>query len=212
MSKRVSLERPFFSAPLGFSGAFSATYPAGHGEICHRGDQPTTRRFTWTWGLFKENHTRNPCGSACCGLAGLRFAMWITRVGGKFRYGLLEKSLIFQTLRGRRRNGLSETPFWTTVSPHDVFSAPLAHPHIICPPVCACNPMSRFNQKNPRAHKNKIGTPPPPQTPLKKGEFYGHMVFPAERTHFFQVSIKLAHPFPAPELRTRILRTLRGFF
>ena len=37
------------------------------------------------------------------------------------------------------------------------------------------------------------------------------MVFPAERTHFFQVSIKLAQPFPAPELRTRILRT-RGFF
>ena len=64
-------------------------------------------------------------------------------------------------------------------------------------------------QKNPRAHKNKIGTPPPPNTPPKKGEFYGHG-FPAERTHFFQVSIKLAHPFPAPELRTRILRT-RGF-
>ena len=37
------------------------------------------------------------------------------------------------------------------------------------------------------------------------------MVFPAERTHFFRVPIKLAHPFPAPELRTRILRT-RGFF
>ena len=26
------------------------------------------------------------------------------------------------------------------------------------------------------------------------------------------MSIKLAHPFPAPELRTQILRTLRGFF
>ena len=35
--------------------------------------------------------------------------------------------------------------------------------------------------------------------------------FPAERMHFFQVSIKLAQPFPAPELRTRILRK-RGFF
>ena len=52
--------------------------------------------------------------------------------------------------------------------------------------------------------------PPPPKTPPKKGNFTD-MVFPAERTHFFQVSIKLAHPFPAPELRTRILRT-RGFF
>ena len=29
-------------------------------------------------------------------------------------------------------------------------------------------------------------------------------VFPAERTHFFQVSIKLAQPSPAPELRTII--------
>ena len=29
--------------------------------------------------------------------------------------------------------------------------------------------------------------------------------------HFFQVSIKLAQPFPAPGLRTRILQT-RGFF
>ena len=37
------------------------------------------------------------------------------------------------------------------------------------------------------------------------------MVFSAERTHFFQASIKLVQPFPAPELRTRILRT-RGFF
>ena len=54
--------------------------------------------------------------------------------------------------------------------------------------------------------KIKSALPPPPQ---KKGNFTD-MVFPAERTHFFQVSIKLAHPFPAPELRTRILRT-RGF-
>ena len=71
-----------------------------------------------------------------------------------------------------------------------------------------------YLSENPRAHKNKIGTsPPPPQPPSpppKKEEFYGHG-FPAERTHFFQVSIKLAQPFPAPELRTRILRT-RGFF
>ena len=52
--------------------------------------------------------------------------------------------------------------------------------------------------------------PPPPNPPLKRRNFTD-MVFPAERTHFFQVSIKLAHPFPAPELRTRILRT-RGFF
>ena len=78
--------------------------------------------------------------------------------------------------------------------------------------VCECTWKS---QKNPRAHKNKIGTsPPPPQTqnpPLKRGILWKKCVFPAERAHFFQASIKLAQPFPAPELRTRILRT-RGFF
>ena len=31
---------------------------------------------------------------------------------------------------GQRRNGLSKTPFWTTISPHDAFSAPLADPQI----------------------------------------------------------------------------------
>ena len=38
-------------------------------------------------------------------------------------------------------------------------------------------------QKNPRAHKNKIGTPPPQKKNPKKGNFTD-MVFPAERTHF----------------------------
>ena len=38
------------------------------------------------------------------------------------------------------------------------------------------------------------------------------MGFPAERTYFFQVSIKLAQPFPAPELRTRILRPSSPLF
>ena len=45
-------------------------------------------------GLFKENHTRNPCISACCGLvcgSPCGSPMW---GGGKFRHGLLEKSLI----------------------------------------------------------------------------------------------------------------------
>ena len=58
--------------------------------------------------------------------------------------------------------------------------------------------------------KIKSALPPPPKTPPQKGEFYGHG-FSCRKNAFFQVSIKLAHPFPAPELRTRILRT-RGFF
>ena len=71
------------------------------------------------------------------------------------------------------------------------------------------------NQRNPRAHENKIGTSPPPRKPKfpppQNEEFYGHGGFPTERRHFFRVSIKLAQPFPAPELRTQILRT-RGYF
>ena len=70
-------------------------------------------------------------------------------------------------------------------------------------------------QKNPRAQKNKIGTSPPPPKPKiptpPKTKNFMDMAFPAERTLFFQASIKLAQPFPAPELRTKILRT-RGFF
>ena len=52
--------------------------------------------------------------------------------------------------------------------------------------------------------------PPPPKTPPQNAEFYGHG-FSCRKNAFFQASIKLAQPFPAPELRTRILRT-RGFF
>ena len=37
------------------------------------------------------------------------------------------------------------------------------------------------------------------------------MGFPAETRHFFQVSIKLAQPFPAPELRTNIFTDTRIF-
>ena len=68
---------------------------------------------------------------------------------------------------------------------------------------------------DPRAHKNKIGTSPPPKPkippPPKNEEFYGHGFSCRTDVFFFQASIKLAQPFPAPELRTQILRT-QGFF
>ena len=63
--------------------------------------------------------------------------------------------------------------------------------------------------------KNKIGPSPPQKKPKippsPKTRNFMDMVFPAEWTLFFQASIKLAQPFPAPELRTEILRTRRFF-
>ena len=59
--------------------------------------------------------------------------------------------------------------------------------------------------------KIKSALPPPPKKPPQKRGILWTRVFPAERAHIFQVSIKLAHPFPAPELRTRILRTREDF-
>ena len=86
-------------ANIGGWGWSELFFIAGHGEICHPhgwstwrpADQPTTRRSTWTWGLFEENHTRDPYGLACCGL--VCGSPCGSHVGGKFRYGLLEKSL-----------------------------------------------------------------------------------------------------------------------
>ena len=69
-------------------------------------------------------------------------------------------------------------------------------------------------QKNPRAHKNKIGTPPPPKTqntpPPRTRNFMG-MGFSCRKNAFFQAPIKLAQPFPAPELRARDFMDTRTF-
>ena len=53
--------------------------------------------------------------------------------------------------------------------------------------------------------------PPPPKTPPKKGEFYGHG-FSCRKNAFFPGVHKIGASIPAPELRTRILRTLKRFF
>ena len=46
-------------------------------------DQPTSRLSTWTWGFCAENHTRNSCGLACCGLvcgSPCGSLMWVANV------------------------------------------------------------------------------------------------------------------------------------
>ena len=71
-----------------------------------------------------------------------------------------------------------------------------------------------FQKKKPRAHKNKIGTPqkkPNTLPPPPKRSNFMDMAFSCRKNAFFQAPIKLAQPFLAPGLRTRILRT-RGFF
>ena len=72
-----------------------------------------------------------------------------------------------------------------------------------------------LNQKHPRAHKNKIGTSPPPQKnpkyPPPKTRNFMDMALSCRKNAFLQAPIKLVQPFPAPELRTEILRK-RGFF
>ena len=84
-----------------------------------------------------------------------------------------------------------------------------------CTPLKATPWSTPWIRKIPAPIKIKSALPPPPpqpqNTPPPKTRNFTDTGFPAERRHFFQVSIKLAQPFPAPELRTRTLRT-RGFF
>ena len=87
------------------------------------------------------------------------------------------------------------------------FSLPKQYSQNSIPPVS----YQRLLSENPGAHKNKIGTPLPPKNPKyppppqKNEEVYGHGGFPAERKQKFQAPRKVAHPFPAPELQTKIL-------
>ena len=65
------------------------------------------------------------------------------------------------------------------------------------------------DRKIPAPIKIKSALPPPnpKYPPPPKAKNFMDTGFPGERTHFFQAPIKLAQAFPAPELRTRILRT-----
>ena len=56
--------------------------------------------------------------------------------------------------------------------------------------------------------KPKIPPPPPPQN----AEFDGKNGFSCRKNAFFQASIKLAQPFPAPELRTKNFTDTRIFW
>ena len=62
-------------------------------------------------------------------------------------------------------------------------------------------------QKNPRAHKNKIGTPPPPKTqnntpPLKRGILWT-WVFPSRKNAFFPGVHKIDAPISGPRIADR---------
>ena len=63
--------------------------------------------------------------------------------------------------------------------------------------------------------KIQSALPPPPQKtkipPPKTRNFMDMAFFLQKKNAFFQAPIKLAQPFPAPELRQKMLRT-RGFF
>ena len=68
-------------------------------------------------------------------------------------------------------------------------------------------------RKIPAPIKIKSALPPPPEaqnTPPKTRNFMDMEVF-LQKERKFQAPVKLAHPFPAPELRTKILRK-RGNF
>ena len=70
-----------------------------------------------------------------------------------------------------------------------------------------------LNFRKKKTIKIKSALPPPPNPkyhPPPKTRNFMDMGFPAERTQFFQAPIKLAQPFPAPEMRTKIWWT-RGF-
>ena len=63
-----------------------------------------------------------------------------------------------QSFCGKRRNGLSKTPFWTTISPHDTFSAPLAHPrHCVYGGKEKLRPWSKFLERENSDHGLRLG-------------------------------------------------------
>ena len=80
------------------------------------------------------------------------------------------------------------------------------------PPMQILPQFGDLPQKIPAPIKIKSALPPQTQnTPPPKTRNFMDMEVSCRKSAFFQVSIKLAQPFPAPELRTRILWT-RGFF
>ena len=79
------------------------------------------------------------------------------------------------------------------------------------------NPWSSFLawplfRKIPATMNTNIGTPPPKKKPkcpsLKRGMLWAWS-FPAERNKKYQAPIKLARPFPAPELRAKVFFILQ---
>ena len=90
-----------------------------------------TRGGLWTWvvllgarqrsgeGVVRRNGYPKGC------FWRVRFFSAPSRFSGPF------KCLKSKHERGQKRNGLSKTPFWTTVSLHNPFAAPLARPDLL---------------------------------------------------------------------------------
>ena len=81
--------------------------------------------------------------------------------------------------------------------------------------IFSCSCVSKILQKpssaalrseNPHAHKSKIALPPPPPKPQNTPPPWTWR-FSCRKNAFFQASIKLAQPFPDPELRTKFTDT-----
>ena len=75
--------------------------------------------------------------------------------------------------------------------------------------------LKRLAQKNPRAHKNKIGTPPPPKPkntppPPQNEEFYGHVFF-LQKERIFPGAHKIDAPISGPRIADKNFTDTRIF-
>ena len=112
------------------------------------------------------------------------------------------KNWLFRDILTRFNSFLTFLPRgWKAVGTHVETCFELFHFQAELPHLLLTTRKRSDSQKNPRAHKNKIGTPPPKKTqntPPLKGGILWTWGFACRKNAFFQAPVKLAHPFPAP--------------